>query len=524
MSVDFSGCGDGSGDVRLDSLNSIFEVDYYESLPYQEAEKFCLVIGGSLLEKHARIFPFDLWLPRKQGLCYKYLAYGSGEILGDCTESVKFACKKQKCHLLSFEEKDGFYEILFDENCRDQFFNFVKKEEFFILDSRTGSRTQIKESLTRYWPDDQTQPVNIIVKHEIKLDGRKYSLIDDFAIKSQSKKRKRRSFSPARSSSSTNLFISKIYKKYDELMEKLKKKDLEISDLNNKLQSYKVDSKMKTEMIGKNKDAIIRDLRSALKDAMESKGDHLNHVDLLSESKKKIVNLQNQLKENSRAAKYKETNIEAQNASLKKEIQKLNEEQQQKCVREVELKKQLLESQNEEKILKTQLNNQRMDLLSLQKKFERQKATLMISEEAEKYRMKHKRKETEIEAENAILKKGVQILKEKQQEQSALEEDLKKQLSESQNEKETLKAKLGEKEKEETQKKAESKARRVLSFQKQELVDLKSQVQDQTSEIDELKLKVQELELENEKLTGLAGKSERKLRMKIMKIAKICEE
>ena len=86
LSIHNSGCGDGSGDIRLDSLNSIFEVDYYESLPYLEAEKFCLIIGGSLLEKHKKIFPFDLWLPRKQGLCYKYLAYGSGEILADCNE------------------------------------------------------------------------------------------------------------------------------------------------------------------------------------------------------------------------------------------------------------------------------------------------------------------------------------------------------------------------------------------------------------------------------------------------------
>ncbi|CAG5076411.1 Oidioi.mRNA.OKI2018_I69.PAR.g8453.t2.cds [Oikopleura dioica] len=159
----------------------------------------------------------------------------------------------------------------------------------------------------------------------------------------------------------------------------------------------------------------------------------------------------------------------------------------------------------------------------LQKKFDDARAKLQKMEEAER-RVKYKRKETEVEAENAILKKGVQILKEKQHEQTVLEEDLKKQLLESQNDKETLKAKLGEKEKQESQKKAESKARRILSFNKQELGELRSQVEDQTAEIDELKSKVQELKIENEKLTGLAGKSERKLRMKIMKIAKICEE
>ena len=179
----------------------------------------------------------------------------------------------------------------------------------------------------------------------------------------------------------------------------------------------------------------------------------------------------------------------------------------------------------------------------LQKKFDDARAKLQKMEEAER-RVKYKRKETEIEAENAILKKGVQeklifflrniskeihklydfwlygekyaeqrskILKEKQHEQTVLEEDLKKQLLESQNEKETLKAKLGEKEKQESQKKAESKARRILSFNKQELGELRSQVEDQTAEIDELKSKVQELKIENEKLTGLAGKSERKV-------------
>ncbi|CAG5076403.1 Oidioi.mRNA.OKI2018_I69.PAR.g8453.t1.cds [Oikopleura dioica] len=343
-------------------------------------------------------------------------------------------------------------------------------------------------------------------------------------------------------------YQSKMYieleKKQRETIDELKEKNSEVLDLKEKLKSSEENSKMKTQMIDslnekmkvqqdsveklqkqkeeeasrdqhsiKNKNSIISGLRRALKDEKESKKvlkEHLAHVkSLLSESnkckvesEKKIENLQNQLEENSRAAKYKETIIEAEHASLKEEMQ-------------------LLKRQNEEKFLEINKTNQR-----LHKKFDNARAKLQKMEEAERAtaHLKYKRKETEIEAENAILKKGVQILKEKQHEQTAIEENLKRQLSESQNEKKTLKAKLADQEKKETLKKAESKARRVLSFQKQELVELKSQVEHQTTEIDELKSKVQELKMENEKLTGLAGKSERKLRMKIMKIAKICEE
>ncbi|CBY07119.1 unnamed protein product [Oikopleura dioica] len=213
MSGDLSGCGDGSGsfDLRLNSFSSIYEIDYYESLTYFEAEKFCQIIGGTLLEKHSSFFPFDLWTPKRDGKCVKIRAFGGGEIITDCEESLRFACKKQKCHLLSFVELDGFFEIKFDEKCRDKFFNFVKKEEFFIIDERTGSRTQIKEIVTRYWPDDQTKPVNLRIVHETELDGKKYSLIDDFSIQSTTIQKRVRRFSVQAKSSSSHVYLSKIY-------------------------------------------------------------------------------------------------------------------------------------------------------------------------------------------------------------------------------------------------------------------------------------------------------------------------
>merc|ERR1712210_421096 len=133
MSGDFSGCGDGSGfsDLRVNSLSSIFEVDYYESLPYPEAERFCEIIGGTMLEKHLSVFPFELWIPKRDGKCVKSQAFGGGEILANCEESLRFACKKQKCRLISYREIDGYFEINFDANCRDKFFNFVKKRRIF---------------------------------------------------------------------------------------------------------------------------------------------------------------------------------------------------------------------------------------------------------------------------------------------------------------------------------------------------------------------------------------------------------
>ena len=87
-----SGCGDGSGfsDLRVNSLSSIFEVDYYESLPYPEAERFCEIIGGTMLEKHLSVFPFELWIPKRDGKCVKSQAFGGGEILANCEERNGF--------------------------------------------------------------------------------------------------------------------------------------------------------------------------------------------------------------------------------------------------------------------------------------------------------------------------------------------------------------------------------------------------------------------------------------------------
>ena len=74
-------------ELRSKSLSAFYEVDYYESLPYYEAEKFCEIIGGTMLEEHSASFQFDLWIPKRNRECVKYQAFGAGEIIADCKES-----------------------------------------------------------------------------------------------------------------------------------------------------------------------------------------------------------------------------------------------------------------------------------------------------------------------------------------------------------------------------------------------------------------------------------------------------